>query len=67
MKESELERLVEVGDRFWIAFGDLAAHHIAQMPKHLEAQTITYLQDKCSIYNTAYRTQLEKERLTWQT
>lgn len=67
MEESDLEQLVAVGDSFWLALGGLAAHHIAQMPKRLEAETIAYLQDKCSIYNTAYRTELEKERVTWQT
>ena len=67
MTEAEHIQLLEVGDSFWLALGELAAHHIAQMPERLEAQTIAYLQDKCSIYGTAYRADLEKERVTWQT
>lgn len=67
MTDEEHAKLVEVGDHFWLSFGGLVAHHVARMPRHLEAITVIYLQDKCSIHNAAYRSDLEKERITWQT
>lgn len=54
MNDDEHIQLVEVGDSFWQKLGVLAAEHIAQMPEHLEHETIMYLQDRCSIYGTRY-------------
>lgn len=54
MTEDEHERLVDVGNAFWKAFSKLVGHAIAQMPAHLESETMMYLQDKTSVYGSDY-------------
>jgi hypothetical protein len=54
MTEDEHIKLVEVGNSFWDKLGSLIADHVAQMPKHLEGDTLNYLQDKCSVFGTEY-------------
>jgi len=62
MTEDEHIQLVKVGDKFWEAFGKLAAEHVAMMPEHLEFNTIMYLQDMCSIYGSQYSDHLQEIR-----
>lgn len=50
--DEEHERLTEVGNEFWLAFGQLAADHISKMPSELEDLTAAHLQDLCSIYGS---------------
>ena len=64
MTEDEHIKLVEVGNSFWAKLGELAADHIAQMPKEIEAEVILYLQDRCSIYSTCYAEDLPSARKT---
>lgn len=54
LTDEEHETLVDVGDAFWHALGQLAAEHIAKMPADLEALTADHLQDLCSIYGSEY-------------
>jgi hypothetical protein len=64
MTEDEHIKLVGVGDSFWAKLGELAADHIAQMPKEIEDEVIAYLQDRCSIYSTCYDADLPSARKT---
>lgn len=64
MTEDEHIKLVEVGESFWSKLGELAADHIAQLPKEIEDEVIAYLQDKCSIYSSRYGMDLPSARKT---
>lgn len=50
--DEEHEKLVEIGNSFWIKFGELAAEHIQMMPKDLEDLTAAHIQDLCSVYGS---------------
>lgn len=50
LTEDEHLKLITIGDSFWEKFSKLASQHISMMPAELEDITITYLQDKTSIY-----------------
>lgn len=52
MTDEEHEKLVEVGNSFYIEFGELCAKHILMMPEDLKAIAICYLADRTSIYGS---------------
>lgn len=53
MTTDEHIKLTATGDKFWLAFSNLVHKHVKMMPDHLEDLTLTYLQDKCSVYGIA--------------
>ena len=58
MTEDQHIKLVAVGDDFWNEFGDFAAKYVALFPKEIEDEVIDYLQDKCSIHGSIYKSKV---------
>lgn len=55
MTSEEHERMVEVGNDFWIAFSKLCNDYIAKAPAHLRDEYTMYLGEKTSIYGIKER------------
>jgi hypothetical protein len=62
MTEEERTRLTGVKNKFYAAFSELCANHIAMMPEHTEAETIDVLGDMTSIYGSNYEEHLTTRR-----
>lgn len=62
LTEDEGLKLLEVGNDFWEKLGKLVAEAVNKMPKALEGATMVYLNDRSSVYGSAYDNHLDESR-----
>ena len=62
LSEEEADLLHETLEEFWIDFGKLVAEKLNKLPKDLEFFMLMRMQERASVYGTAYSKHIDASR-----
>jgi hypothetical protein len=62
MTSDEVELLNNIANEYWEEFGQLVARHLMHAPQHLREELLTTLQERSSVYGSAYERHMEAGR-----
>jgi hypothetical protein len=62
LSEEEADLMHETLEEFWIDFGKLVAEKLNKLPKDLEFFMLMRMQERASVYGTAYPKHIDDSR-----
>lgn len=54
--------LNDIANEYWEEFGQLVARHLTRAPQHLRDELLALLQERSSVYGSAYERHMEAGR-----